>query len=103
MRMVVSSSLRFRHLDEVTHLEHHAPNLGRVVVLDHVLQLAQTQSPHRVALILLVAARALHPADAKLTRHQPLSSRRTSLPPCARAPRPPRPAGAGDAARPPWP
>src|SRR3989442_418872 len=80
IRCACLPSLRFFHLDQVANLEHHAPNLGRVVVLDDVLEPAQSQRPNGRLLILLVTAGALDPADAEFTRHRALSSSfRTSL------------------------
>src|SRR5262245_40433097 len=60
------------HLDEVADLEDHAPNLGRVIVLDGVVQMPETQREHRRSLVLLTTAEAPHLPDSNLTRHEHL-------------------------------
>ena len=65
---VGSSYCDFLHLHQVADLEDHAPDLGRVVVLDRLLQAADPERLDRAPLVGPVTARALDLTDAELTR-----------------------------------
>src|SRR6516225_2378396 len=89
MRMRLS--LPAHHLDEVADLEDHAPDLGRVLVLDDVTDALETERAHGRQLIGLVPARALELPDADLRHWRAPRGGRTSPPGCGRAsPRRPR-------------
>src|SRR5262245_5607334 len=57
------------HLHQVADLEHHAPDLGRVVVFHGLLHVADPQRAHGRPLDGRMAARALRLGDLELARH----------------------------------
>ena len=75
---MVTSYVDLLHLHQVADLEDHAPDLGRVVVLDGLLHAADAERAHRRALILRVSAGALRSGVILSLRAMAAPLRRTS-------------------------
>ena len=65
-QVVLSYHLVFHllDLDQMLHLEDHAPDRGRILFFDSLLQAVQTQRPQSLPLISGITDIAFHPSDA---------------------------------------
>src|SRR5512143_2362812 len=80
MRIITSPSA-LHHLDEVADLEDHAPDLGRVGLLDDLVQAVDPEGPDGGHLVPPVPARALDLADPdRLLSHSARSAWRRARP-----------------------